>query len=781
MALFCIPRKYINVLQSSALKSDLDIAELYKMDSRKRREFFTKYTDKEVGKFLNTKFEQAMVSKQESAITDWVKSAFDKTAQKGKVYQNVIEKVKLIKDSGFLNERAEDSLLEDIITEKLGVYITADEMQNITEKATKVEEAKTALGNNAGNPAFEKESMAYYAALKEVNDYMLSLAPSGVLGILTGTIGRGNMLFGLKSAVINTGSNVLFGVSEAIVRRLSDRTYKATDNKLALSYINSTLKIYEKTGFDLSRMVIDKAGNVDIGTAASKVLGQGIHSEGPRARDKLQELVDKPSIGSALGLAGGMVRASGRFYEDWIFKGLMGWPDVLFSAAHFADSVNMNALKVAKGDKELARTYMEDALRVDPQTNEGIALRMQAVFDAEYATNTNDTEAGKIALGTRKLLNDVTGDLRAGDYYMPFVKTPANVLSNSMDYSGVGALRVVSQWVDMFKDGTLAENKRVTQNMARNLWRSGLGITAMVIFVSMLDEDDYRGIYEGAKSQLENARNSVVNAFRVGDVWISTDWLGPLGVPFNALMYAKKYGKAGPAEQSWQFSVGVVSNVATLPGIEGILAYGQSQVAKKDLSLADASAALGDWLVTEASARMVPSFIGDLAKGVDEYERKTSNPVEALQAKIPVIRNLLPVKYTIFGEEKKADNLLVNFGLSTVFGARVKLDNDNSLLKELRRVGEENDAPIKFTDWERSNSKKLGKFRERIGRERYKEATIDYGKQLKSDLVSLIRSADYRKESVEEKLKLLNNVDAQVQEKIFKKYGFKYEPEKKKK
>ena len=76
MATFCIPKHLVDKLKSSALRGEVDIAKLYDMSSSERRDFFAKYTDKELGKFINTEFEKAIISNQQDALTSWAESVF---------------------------------------------------------------------------------------------------------------------------------------------------------------------------------------------------------------------------------------------------------------------------------------------------------------------------------------------------------------------------------------------------------------------------------------------------------------------------------------------------------------------------------------------------------------------------------------------------------------------------------------------------------------------------------------------------------------------------------
>jgi hypothetical protein len=134
----------------------------------------------------------------------------------------------------------------------------------------------------------------------------------------------------------------------------------------------------------------------------------------------------------------GAVRKVGRLVEDVVFKQLMGAPDTLFSSIHFADSANLHSLRIAKDNKEKGTKIMQDAMRLEPKTAEGEIVRAQAIMDAEVATWTNTSHASKITTGIRKLINEASGDLRLGDQFLPFIKTPANVIETGLDYAGMG-------------------------------------------------------------------------------------------------------------------------------------------------------------------------------------------------------------------------------------------------------------------------------------------------------------------------------------------------------
>lgn len=750
MAVFCIPKNLVEKLKNSALKGEINIEELYNMSSKERRDFFTKFTDKALGKFINTEFEKAVVSTNKMAFTDWAKSVFTPKAKAGPVYKTVLDKIKSLDELGVLNPANEKAFLEDLVASKLGITVTPEEIAIINEKAQLIDAAQQALGDDLGNPLKKQENIDFFVAKKKMDDYLLSLSPSSRLKILTGTIGRGMMLASIKSPILNIGSNTEVGITEALIRRLSSGKVKGIDNKLAVDFMKMSNEIYQKTGYDISRMTSIN----DSGASGARVLGETVHSQGP-----------------------GKLRKVGQIVEDTIFKQLMGAPDVAFSSAHFADSVNLNALSVAKGDKVKAREAMVDAMRIMPQTSEGELLRGQAIMDAQVATWTDDTWASKVSLGIRKVINEVSGDLRVGDYLLPFIKTPANVIATGMDYAGMGIPKAMFKTFKAFKTGDLG-NKQFQRSAMRDLVRAGLGITAAAILTKLLDDSDFVGAYDPARAQIESLRNSNYNAIRVGGKngkWVSVDWLGPLAVPVSAIMYARKYGNTIP-EKVYQYTKGVISYGANIPGVSDILDTAKGQSYSKNQTLEEMTGATADYITTEAYSRLVPSIFSDVAKALDQYQRKGGKGFTGLIAKLPVVNQiLLPIKTNIFGEKVVAEPWLSTL----LFGARVKTSQETDLIRELDRVSSTVDKGISFTDWDKSSSKTLDQFKTKVGQKKYDEAKILYGQKLKAELSKLFSNPAYKRLSPEDQLKSINNQDAQAQEATLKKYGFRYKPEKK--
>lgn len=739
---FCIPKHLIENLKKSALAGNVDIKKLYEMSSEERRDFFAGHTNSELGRFINSKFEDAMVSKHKAAITEWAKSVF-KPEAKGKVeYQSMTDKINELGKQGILDPASEKAFLADLVMDKLGVRVTPEEVREIGSRAKSIADAQERLGGEIGNPEKEQENIDFFLAKKSMDDYLLSLNPSNRLKVLTGTIGRGMMLFSVKSPILNIGSNLEVGFTEAFSRRLASNQWKGADPSLAKSFVGMANKIYQKTGYDISRMTSIS----DAGPSGARVLGDTVHSQGP-----------------------GSVRKAGRIVEDIVFKQLMGAPDVAFSSIHFADSVNLNALKGAEGDAAKASEMMLDAMRLNPLTPEGEVLRAQGILDAQVATWTNETWASKVSLGIRKILNEVSGDARIGDYIMPFVKTPANVIATGLDYSGLGFPKAAIKIFNGWRTDTL-RSPLVVRGVARDLVRAGLGTIGAFIIASLLRDDDFVGAYDPDRKQIEQLRNSSTNSIRVGGKWISTDWLGPLAIPVTAMMYSRKYGGTA-GERVFQYAKGMASVVEKLPGVSDIADFVREKSGKKDQTLSEMTGEAQNYLYEQIWSRLVPSFISDIAKATDEKERVSGKGLEGVKAKIPGLRQTLDVRKNIFGEEITGEPAWSDI----LFGGRVKTDREDELSREISFVQKKSGKPINFTDWDKTSSSTIAQFRHRTDEGTFEAAKTEYGKALKANLEKLVSSDRFGKLTDEAKADSINGADSDAMGMVLKSFGFTYD------
>lgn len=728
----------------AAVKSgEISIQDLYDMTSNQRRETFGRYASGELAQEINSKFEAAMISKQKTALKKWAESVFTAREKQKQNYTNVINRINELEKMGVLNNQNSDSFLSDLVADKLGVRLTGDEVQTITEKAKNLE----TLFNEKTDDGLP--SVEYFVQRESMEKYLNSLAPTARLRVATSVAGRGAMLLSFKSPLTNIIGNSVNGFVQGLERRISSTTYKGLNGSFAVAYVKKVNKIYQKSGYDISRM--------ESISDHQKRLGEEItHSEGK-----------------------GAVRQIGRWYEDIVFKQLMGAPDVAASSVAFADSANLASSKIARSEKlgsaaetkARALEIFKDATKIKPETIEGEVVRSQAIADAQYSTYTNKSGYSDFAMAIRYTLNKASGNIRLGDQLMPFVKTPANVVQAGVDAAGLGAFKGFYKLPEAIRQ-IKAGNGDPMKEVVRLFVRSGLGFTLSLVLAFAFDPDDFIGDYNVLSQKerdLAKLKNAPYNSIKIGNKYVSLDYFGPLGAAFVGIMYARKYGDSLP-ESIYQYGKGVGSQSLRLPGLrEFVDLYSSISKEIQKGSLGDVADGITDEMVAYIRARTIPAIVNDFAQATDSSVRQTgSSQLSKTQATIPGVRKGLPEAINqATGEAVKTEG----FFPTLLFGARLKTASQNKVVAEINRLSGTSNGPT-VADITYS-SDRVKQLKVQIGEDKFQDALKYYGREYGLAAQKKINSGSYKGKSDEDKKKILDTVRSDTMEKMLKKYHYK--------
>lgn len=752
---FCLSKEQADELKKAAIAGKINIEKMYGMTSEERRNLFAEHVDPETAKLINTEFEKAMISEQQNALKNWAQKTFTGQEKKTTRYKDVIAKIDNLRDIGVLDPETSDAFLQDLVAQKLGVTVTAEEAKQIGERSKKLESL-------AGDTSeFGTPSLDYFKARKEMEDYLDSITPNSKLRVMTETIGRGTLLASIKSPLLNIESNTVQGLTEAFQRRLETRSIGGVNNEYALKYMGFVNKVYKETGFDISRML-------------------GLEG------DRFVRGEEKPNTQGP-----GAIRKLGRFYEDLIFKKTQGAPDVAFSSMAFSDRANLESTKIAGGEglrgkdaKQRALEIFKDATSITPKTKEGELVRHNAIADAMYSTYTNKSKASDIALGIRKVFNIAAGDMRVGDQIMPFVKTPANVIAAGVDYSGAGVpLEVVARMAKTIKSihagnsvsEALGDN---FQGFTKTVVRAGLGLSFAYMLSTLFQAQDFNGQWPASPKEqnLLKMTNAPTNSVKIGNKWVSLDFFGPLGAPMVGLLYAKKYGTDLPSAV-WNYYKGIGSTFANLPGVKELSSAIATITANGPgtNTLSQEEQNVANYVISFVRSRSIPSIVSDIAKGTDTSTRTAGKGdfIASIKSGIPGLRETLPESKTATGNTVPTESLLSTL----LFGTRVQTAQQGKILNEFVRLSGQGQLPS-ISDIEKSSAR-VKLLKTQIGDTKFQEAKTYYTDLLNKNVAHVIDTASYKDASDEEKRTKIDSISGKALNQMLQRYHYQ-KPKKKK-
>lgn len=402
--------------------------------------------------------------------------------------------------------------------------------------------------------------------------------------------------------------------------------------------------------------MLDRVHGIGAGAVDGMRAAYGIIRD--ESKIPLQRFQDQGHMRAIEGTTGKVVRFPGR---------MLSAEDEFFKAVAWQQEINVLARRAAveeglTGDRLQMRI---DEFRAHPTDS------MIAAADRYANYQTFQQPLGKYG----QILLNAANAHPIIRLFLPFVRTPINLLKYSIERSPLGFFSR-SVWEDMTgKNGAIARDIAVGKMAIGNMVSMGVMYLAFNELISgggPRDPDEQRTLRMTGWQPY---------SFNVGDLWVSYRRFDPfsnvIGLAADAAALAK-YGLTGQdvfgrdldAERFQDMAViSVWRNLFDKMSLRGVTSVAQ---------------ALLDWpqygrgFVNGLVGSFVPGVLGQTARAFDDFEREARVPWEAVQGRIPWFRNDLLPRRDRWGEPTER-------GLLGPFSVRP--ENDDPVNRTLLELG----------------------------------------------------------------------------------------------
>ena len=477
-------------------------------------------------------------------------------------------------------------------------------------------------------------------AFQKLDDKIKSMVPSSLYKKLI-TVWKAGLLTGIKTTGLNISSNVSHSATEMI----KDVPASLVDRVMSMFTGKRTLGLTTKGSIDGAREGVAK--------------GWRYFKTGFDERDIGSKLeFNKVNFGDS------KFAKAIQAYEETIFRSL-GSEDQPFYYGAKARSLYSQAIAQAKnaGKKGTEAKAFIDELVKKP-TDE---MLKYATLDAETAVFQNKTTLGKLA----KSVQSAPG----GEVVLPFGKTPSSVAMQIANYTPVGIVRALVKYTGKGK----FDQRLFSQAVGRGLTGTG----AMYLGMQMLKDDMITTEYPTSEKERElwelEGRQS--NSIKIGGKWRNPGVLGPLGL----VMIIGAHFQEG-IDETGSF----VGGLSKASGGFGSTLTDQSFLRGINSTIEainDPTRSFNGWASSLAGS-IVPTIISDIARSTDQYERRTSNPGERIQSRIPGLRQGLEPKVDAFGEKVETPSFFTTL-LDASRPTQPTADPNDPVFKEYQRLRDE--------------------------------------------------------------------------------------------
>lgn len=403
--------------------------------------------------------------------------------------------------------------------------------------------------------------------------------------------------------------------------------------------------------------------------------------------------------------------------------------------------------------KALSEYMTANKLTPDTITDQQLGkARNFAIEQAKEATFHQDSQLASLI---NQLSNKNKFSKFVLDATLPFKKTPINVAKAGLEYSPVGLVKSAVYDTVQLRKGNITANKYI-DNISKGLTGTGIALVGYalancgVLKATGSDDED--------KEKFEEGRGSQNYAITIGNNTYSLDWLAPSGIPLfigaecYELMKAQKEKKTSSSDEDEYYNKAIDASMNILdsftnamnPMTEMSMLSGLTSALKSyDQGSSKMLASIGTNSIKSYVNQFVPTALGQIAKTTDEYERNTTSTKTGvlpkaidttrtqIMNKIPGLRQKLPIKTDIWGQEQKqSDNIGLRALENGVFPWARKELNSNNVDKEIIKVYESTGESSVFPDTINKNltidkkkyvmtSKEFAKYKKQFGETSY--------------------------------------------------------------
>jgi hypothetical protein len=296
--------------------------------------------------------------------------------------------------------------------------------------------------------------------------------------------------------------------------------------------------------------------------------------------------------------------------------------------------------------------------------------------EANKSVLSYDTFGSKAVAGIHRGIDNLPESTDAGkaiahaavNVLAPFVRVPSAFISRTTDFTPLGIPKEVFHQVA----GKQFDQRALAQATGESATGTGLIALGIALTQNKLLSGDYPK--NNPKEQARwKAEGITPNSVKVGNKWISLNYMGPLGLLFNA---------GNKIENATGESAGTKIGAA-LGGLgQGLLgqSFLQGFSGFSD-AIQDPERNAKSFINSEASS-LVPSLSNDFANATDKFQRNANTPFESAKNRIPGARETNSVKTDVYGNDLKRPSS----PLDTFNPLRPSNNLSNPVISEVNRL-----------------------------------------------------------------------------------------------
>lgn len=498
--------------------------------------------------------------------------------------------------------------LRPLVAKKLGVPSLSEEAtKNISDMANKIQTLKDG-------------SLERARATVEMMRYIAQQVPQSATGKAV-SVWKAGLLSGVKTQQGNALSNATF----AGLKKLSDVPASIADKSIGAFTGKRTIGLTGRgsltgakqgigTGIDTLKTGIDMRQPLSDGKYDQ-------HAELSFKNRTANNLVAKPT--------------------NMIFRGMSAADQPFYYGAKqnsLYDQAKADGLTQGLHGQALDR-FVSDTVK-----NPTEAMAARANQEADKAVLGNDTVASRAIAAVKRSIDNSdmspTGKAAAHttiDVLAPFIKVPSAFIARTVDFTPLGIPKTVISQVSHGQFDQRALSQAIGEGA------TGTGLIALGVGLSQqhLLSGDYPQS-DPKEAQRWKAEGITPNSVKIGGKWISMNYLGPVGLLFNAGHQIAEAGQKGEGAITKAFAAtgGLGQGLLGQSFLQGFSGFTNA--------ITDPQRSAKSYVNSQGSS-VVPAWLNDVANATDKFQRQADTVGQSVANRIPGLRTNNAPKQDVYG------------------------------------------------------------------------------------------------------------------------------------
>lgn len=375
------------------------------------------------------------------------------------------------------------------------------------------------------------------------------------------------------------------------------------------------------------------------------------------------------------------------------------------------------------------------------------------------------------------------------DSTVPFKAVPINVAKTGLAYSPLQLAKSVTTDLVNLRNGNITVNQYI-DNLSKGLTGTGIALIGYVlagmgILKANGTDDD--------KEKYDEAQGNQIFSVTIGTQNFSLSWLAPTAIPLfigaemNEMLNSNKENKGNLEEGEYDKVLNLAKNTVDVfanamnPMTEMSMLSGLTSTFRS-YDQDNYLVGIGTNIAKSYVNQYVPTALGKIARITDEYERDTTSTKSGtipkaidstknqMMSKVPILRQMLPVKKDTWGKEVKSPTLPVRIFENTLAPYTRKEISNDKVDKYLNRLYDKTKSKDLLPD---TISKTLifDGSTYRYTNEEYNKYKAEFGKSAHDKITNVMNNKTFNKLTDDEKVDIINKIYSDCKEEVKEEYA----------